>query len=57
MNVTKVINLYGNFIVAVNVDGNYDKRGQPDLLVFAFHFAAQIDLIVQPIILRTRFDI
>ena len=57
MNVTKVINLYGNFIVTVNVDGNYDKRGLPDPLVFALYFTAQHDLIVQLIILRNRFDI
>ena len=30
MNVTKVINHYGNSIVTANVDGNYDKRGLPD---------------------------
>jgi hypothetical protein len=40
MNVIKVINLYGNFIATVNVDGNYDKRGLPDPLVFALYFAA-----------------
>jgi hypothetical protein len=57
MNVTKVINLYGNFIVTANVDGNYDKRGLPDPLVFALYFTAQHDLIVQLIILRNRFDI
>jgi hypothetical protein len=39
MNVTKVINHYGNFIVTANVDGNYDKRGLPDPLVGA-EFAA-----------------
>jgi hypothetical protein len=57
MNVTKVINHYGNFIVMANVDGNYDKRGLPDPLVIAFYFSAQSDLIVQLIILRNRFDI
>jgi hypothetical protein len=57
MNVTKVINLHGNFIVTANVDGNYDKRGLPDPLVLAFYFTAQHDLIVQLIILRNRFDI
>jgi phosphatidate phosphatase APP1 len=54
MNVTKVINHYGNFIVTANVDGNYDKRGLPDPLVLAFYFTAQSDLIVQLIILRNR---
>ena len=57
MNVTKVINHYGNFIVTANVDGNYDKRGLPDPLVLAFYFTTQSDLIVQLIILRNRFDI
>jgi hypothetical protein len=57
MNVTRVINHYGNFIVTANVDGNYDKRGLPDPLVLAFYFIAQGDLIVQLIILRNRYDI
>jgi len=57
MNVTKVINHYGNFIVTANVDGNYDKRGLPDPLVLAFYFTTQSDLIVQLIILRNRVDI
>jgi SnoaL-like protein len=57
MNVTKVINHYGNFIVTANVDGNYDKRGLPDPLALAFYFSVQSDLIVQLIILRNRYDI
>jgi hypothetical protein len=57
MNVTKVINHYGNFIATANVDGNYDKRGLPDPLVLAFYFTPQSDLFVQLIILRNRFDI
>ena len=57
MNVTQVINHYGNFIVTANVDGNYDKRGLPDPLVHAFYLMAQSDLIVQLIILRNRRDI
>ena len=57
MNVTKVINHYGNFIATANVDGNYDKRGLPDPLVLAFYFTPQSDLIVQLIILRNRYDI
>ena len=57
MNVTKVINHYGNFIVTANVDGNYDKRGLPDPLVLAFYLTPQSELIVQLIILRNRFDI
>ena len=57
MNVTKVINHYGNYIATANVDGNYDKRGLPDPLVLAFYFTPQSDLIVQLIILRNRYDI
>jgi hypothetical protein len=57
MNVTKVINHYGNFITTAIVDGNYDKRGLPDPLVLAFYFIARSDSIVQLIILRNRFDI
>jgi hypothetical protein len=56
MDVTKVVNHYGNFIVTANVDGNYDKRGS-DPLVLAFYFTSQSDLIVQLIILRNGFDI
>src|SRR5882672_6003769 len=57
MNVTKVINHYGNFIATANVDGNYDKRGLPDPLVLAFYFSAHGDQIVQLIILRNQCDI
>ena len=57
MNVTKVINHYGNFITTAIVDGDYDKRGLPDPLVLAFYFIARSDSIVQLIILRNRFDI
>jgi hypothetical protein len=57
INVTKVINHYGNFIVTANVDGDYEKRGLPDPLVLAFYFTAQSDLIVQLIILRNRSGI
>jgi hypothetical protein len=57
MNVTKVIDHYGNFIVTANIDGNFDRRGLPDPLVLAFYLTAQSDLIVQLIILRNRHDI
>jgi hypothetical protein len=57
MNVTKVIDHYGNFIVTANVDGDFDKRGLPDPLVLAFYFTAQADLIVSLIILRNRHGI
>jgi hypothetical protein len=57
MNVTKVIDHHGNFIVTANVDGDFDKRGLPDPLVIAFYFTVQSDLIVQLIVLRNRNDI
>jgi hypothetical protein len=52
-----VINHYGNFIVTADVDGNYDKRGLPDSQRSPSGFTAQSDLIIQPIILRNRFDV
>ena len=57
MNVTKVVNHYGNFIVTADVDGDYDKRGLPDPLVLAFYFTAHSNIICQLIILRNRYDI
>jgi hypothetical protein len=57
MNVTEVIEHYGNFIVTANVDGSFDKRGLPEPLVLAFYFTPHDDRIVQLIILRNRFDI
>jgi hypothetical protein len=57
MDVTEVIEHYGNFIVTANVDGNFDKRGLPDPLVLAFYFTPHGDRIVQLIILRNRHDI
>ena len=47
----------GTSFLTANVDGDYDKRGLPDPLVFAFYFTAQNCLIVQLIILRNRYDI
>jgi hypothetical protein len=57
VNVTEVIEHYGNFIVTANVDGSFDKRGLPEPLVLAFYFTPHDDRIVQLIILRNRFDI
>jgi hypothetical protein len=57
MDVTEVVEHYGNYIVTANVDGNYDKRGMPDPLVLAFYFTPHCDQIVQLIILRNRADI
>ena len=57
MNVTKVIEHYGAFIISANVDGDFDKRGLPDPLVHAFYFTPNGDRIVQLVILRNRHDI
>jgi hypothetical protein len=57
MDVTEVIEHYGNFIVTANIDGDFDKRGMPNPLVLAFYFTPHSDRIVQLIILRNRFDI
>jgi hypothetical protein len=57
MDVTEVIEHYGNFVVIANVDGNYDKRGLPDPLVLAFYLTPGNGQIVQLIILRNRYDI
>jgi hypothetical protein len=57
MQVVKVVEHYGHFIVRANVDGNYDKRGLPDPLVLSFYFSSHGDQIVQLIILRNQLDI
>ncbi len=57
MDLTSVIEHYGNVIVTANVDGTYDKRGLPEPLVLAFYFSLYGDRIVQLIILRNRLDI
>jgi hypothetical protein len=57
MDVTNVIEHYGNFIVTANVSGNFDITGLPDPLVYTFYFTAHGDRIVQLIILRNRYDI
>ena len=57
MQVVKVVEHYGHFIVTANVDGNFDKRGLPDPLALAFYFSAYGDRIVQLIILRNQCDV
>jgi hypothetical protein len=57
MDVTKVVEHYGNFILTANVDGDYDKRGLPNPLVHAFYFTVHGDRVVQLIILRSCNDI
>jgi hypothetical protein len=57
MNVTTVIEHYGNFIVTANVGGKFDMAGLPDPLVHAFYFTVHGDRIVRLIILRNRYDV
>jgi hypothetical protein len=57
MDVTNVIEHYGNFIVTANVVGKFDMTGLPDPLGYAFYFTPHGDRIVQLIILRNRYDI
>ena len=57
MDVTTVVEHYGNCIITANVVGKFDMRGLPDPLVLAFYFTAHDDQIVQLIILRNRNDV
>jgi hypothetical protein len=57
MDVTAIVEHYGNFIVTANVDGKFDMRGLPDPLVHTFYFTAHGNRIVQLIILRNRYDV
>jgi len=56
MQVIKIMEHYGHFILTANIDGNYDKRGLPDPLVLTFYFAVHDDRIVQLTILRNQSD-
>jgi ketosteroid isomerase-like protein len=38
MDVTNVIEHYGNLIITANVGGKFDMKGLPDPLVYAFYF-------------------
>jgi hypothetical protein len=57
MDVTNVIEHYGNLIITANVGGKFDMKGLPDPLVYAFYFTPHGDQIVQLIILRNRYDV
>ena len=57
MEVTAVLEHYGNVIVTANVRGKFDMTGLPDPLVYAFYFTPYGDRIVQLIILRNRCDV
>ena len=57
MDVTNVIEHYGNFVVTANVSGKFDMTGLPQPLVHAFYFTAHGDRIVRLIILRNRHDV
>lgn len=57
LEVTDVIEHYGNFIVTAKVDGSFDKRGLPNPFVLAFYFTVNENRIVQLMILRNRADV
>jgi hypothetical protein len=57
MDVTTVIEHYGNCIITANVRGKFDMTGLPDPLVYAFYFTPHGERIVQLIILRNRYDV
>jgi hypothetical protein len=45
---------YGDYIIAVEVDGDYDKTGLPDPLVLTFYFSLAADQITRLIILANK---
>ena len=53
LEVTDVVEHYGNFIVTAKVDGDFDKRGLPNPFVLGFYFTVKEDRIVQLMILPT----
>ena len=57
MEVTTVVEHYGNCIVTANVRGKFNMTGLPNPLVYAFYFTPHGERIVQLIILRNRYDI
>ena len=57
MDVTTIVEHYGNFIVTANVRGNFDMRGLPDPLLHCFYFTIHDNRVVQLIILRNRYDV
>ena len=40
MYVVDVVEHYGHVTVTANINGNFDRRGLPDPLVFVFYFSA-----------------
>src|ERR1700721_2278082 len=55
MDVTTVIEHYGNCIITANVRGKFDMTGLPDPLVYAFYFTPHGDRVCQLILLRNRY--
>lgn len=45
---------YGDYIVSVEVDGEYDKTGRPDPLILTFYFSLAGDAISRLIILANK---
>lgn len=57
LDVTDVIEHYGNFVVTAKVDGNFDKRGLPNPFVLALYFTVKENRIVQLMILPSGADV
>ena len=65
MDVTNVIEHYGNFLFTANILGKFDMKGLPEPLAHAFYFTPHADFyftphdgsIVQLIILPNRYDV
>jgi SnoaL-like domain len=51
LDVTDVIEHYGNFVVTAKADGHFDKRGLPNPFVLALYFTVKENRIVQLMIL------
>ena len=45
---------YGDYIISVEVDGDYDKTGLPDPLILTFYFSLAADQITRLIILANK---
>ena len=57
LEVTDVIEHYGNFVVTAKADGNFDKRGLPTPFVLALYFTVKENRIVQLMILPSGPDL
>jgi hypothetical protein len=52
MDVTRVTEHYGEFVVAARMDGEYDKTNLPDELILSHYFTVRDNRIVTLIVIR-----